>query len=219
MVQFALEELADPRADHFARLKLERDPAVCPSTLEIRYLRASRIVHPDRVQAMQSAANGPSAPSGSGGDATSMESRGHAASAQAPECPVTVALEASALLNEAQRILAQPWERYPYLAELLVPGVMEATKQLDPMFLMEAMELGERVDDARRAAAEDPQAAIRLKKEIEGQLIDYARQVEERLRDGDEAKVRDAARLCHEAKYFQRALEILERLDDGGIPD
>ncbi|PIE22612.1 MAG: hypothetical protein CSA62_11605 [Planctomycetota bacterium] len=181
MLQFALEVLADPSVDHFTRLHIKRDPAVCPTTLEIRYLRASRLVHPD----------------------TNNDTSGQAA------------IEASALLNEAQRILAKPWERYPYLAELLVPGVMDATKQLDPIFLMEAMELGEEVEAARQQA----EARIEKQYEIEGKLVAYAHEIEELLRSENDDKVRKAARLCHEAKYYQRALEILKREKRDGIPD
>lgn len=216
MVQFALRDLADPELDHFERLQLERDPSVCPTTLELRYLRASRIVHPDLQQARNG--NGQSTSSNSEGAESTVFDR-DAVQAEPPRCPVELAIEASALLNEAQRVLAHPWERYPYLAELLVPGVMEATKQLDPSFLMQAMELGETVDEARG----NPEATRAQKREIEGELVGYAHEVERLLRsgssNGSEDDVRQAARLCHEAKYYRRALEILEREETGPLPE
>ncbi len=125
--------MQETSVNHFQRLNVAPCARLCPTELELHYLKASRKVHPDRIGR-------------NGGPSSEGE-----------------ALEAAALLNEAQSTLADPWDRYVYLIETLEPSAMSDTKQLDPAFLMQAMELGERVDSVRGDAA----ASSELAKDID----------------------------------------------------
>lgn len=114
-------------------------------------------------------------------------------------------LEASASLNEAYRVLTDPWQRFAYLAELYCPGVTEQTKELGQDFLLAAMELGEEVEAARA----DPASRARKAVEIRATLDGLATRIQGLLEAPSGA--RDAATLCHRARYYRRALEILEQ--------
>ncbi len=174
-----MTDLFDKTADYFALFDLERMARLCPTELELRYLKASRTVHPDRNKNNEDAA-----------------------------------IEASARLNGAQEVLTNPWQRYPYLAELLEPGVMARTKNLDQMFLIEAMELGERVDEVRGNA----QKASSLSSEVDASLISMAHEIEDCLTPGTSLSIEKAATLCHKATYLRRALEILKREEGSDLP-
>jgi curved DNA-binding protein CbpA len=66
-------------------------------------------------------------------------------------------LQRSAEINDAWKILRDPWQRARALLELLSPGVLDRNKKLDPAFLAEALELAEEVafadGDRRREPA------------------------------------------------------------------
>jgi len=112
----------------------------------------------------------------------------------------------SAALNEAYAVLKSPWRRYRYLLELIAPGALEAAKRLDPAFLAEAMELGESVEQAR----DDEAQREELEQELYAELDERADRVEALLEAGNTKK---AARELHEARYYERALENLQRKD------
>ncbi len=108
-------------------------------------------------------------------------------------------------LNEAFRVLSKPWTRYAYLAELLQPGVMTNTKKLPPTFLMQAMELSEAAAEVR---GDDARATLRQRLTAEREELRQA--AEEALVAGDATT---AAGACHRARYYDRALETLARVD------
>ena len=112
-------------------------------------------------------------------------------------------LVASAALNDAFRVLSNPWKRYTYLAELWSQGVMEANKTLCPMFLAEALELFEDVE-----ATETESSRQELRGRIERQLSERERDIQCLLQSP--AGAHDAAVKCHEARYLMRALERLD---------
>lgn len=107
----------------------------------------------------------------------------------------------SAELNEAYRQLADPWLRARALVELRQPGAMQECKQLDPEFLMSAMELAEQVSSA---AGEERN---RLEHAIEDAITGHR----ERLQAAVSAESwSDAARILHQARYHLKAQEDLE---------
>ena len=98
-------------------------------------------------------------------------------------------------------MLKDPWKRARALLEAEQPGVLDANKKLDPMFLAEALELAEEVafadSDAVAPLTEKLRAAVdqdfaALKRDVEAQ--DYAA----------------AARRVHQSHYHQKALSDLE---------
>jgi len=66
-----------------------------------------------------------------------------------------LALSHSATLNHAYRTLRDEQARHEYLLELLHPGALEKHKQLDPEFLMEAMEVNEELEQAHEDGCAD----------------------------------------------------------------
>ncbi|MAE77661.1 MAG: hypothetical protein CMJ85_12425 [Planctomycetes bacterium] len=109
----------------------------------------------------------------------------------------------AAALNEAHRVLADRWQRYAYLAELWQRGVMDATKNLCPTFLAQAMALFEEAQAAQDSEAERADIEARVRHD----LSSYAQRIETLLVGPEGAH--DGAVLCHQARYLQRALERL----------
>lgn len=118
------------------------------------------------------------------------------------------AIVESAALNKAYRVLRDPWQRYAYLAELYCPGVMDANKRLCPTFLAEAMELHERAVEAQQSE----RARVELETRVADELARFTDRIEAALES--EAGARDAAVLCHQARYLQRTLETLQDTEE-----
>lgn len=103
----------------------------------------------------------------------------------------------AASVNDAYRVLRDPWRRARLLCEQLESGVMERNKALDPAFLMDAMELAEQV--ATVDAAEREALAATLRTRVDEQLV----QVTKALRAGATGR---AAALLHQSTYLRKAL-------------
>ena len=166
--------------DHFERLGLPRDPRPCPVQLEKAYLQKSRETHPDLQRGR--------------GNGVDREYDLH--------------LEESAALNEAYRVLSRPWERFAYLVELYDPGVLERTKKLSPEFLMEAMEMGEAIEEARG----DPKKERAIATELQEKIVKTRERIADLLKVPNQAE--EAAILLHQSHYLRRALETLQRSED-----
>ena len=110
-------------------------------------------------------------------------------------------LQRSAEINDAWNVLRDPWRRARALLEAESQGVLERNKKLDPMFLMEALELAEEVahaDSDRQIALTDKlQAAIQS---------DYDALCAD-VKNGD---FDTAAKRVHQSHYHQKALSDLE---------
>lgn len=110
-------------------------------------------------------------------------------------------LQRSAEINDAWNVLRDPWRRARALLEAESPGVLERTKKLDPMFLMEALELAEEVahadSDRHEALAEKLTTAVDA--DFEALRND--------VHNGDYDA---AATRIHQSHYHQKALHDLE---------
>ena len=115
------------------------------------------------------------------------------------------ALSRSAAINDAYRLLRNPWQQAEALIELREPGAMDQTKTLCPVFLLEAMEI-------RETVAETPsEDQTRLQQAIDLKVKEYFADVTARIAAGD---MREAATLLHQSNYYRRALiESQERSD------
>ena len=110
-------------------------------------------------------------------------------------------LQRAAEINDAWNVLRDRWKRARALLEAEQPGVLEANKKLDPMFLAEALELAEEVafaDSDRSAALTD-----KLQAAVDADFDALQRAVA----DGDFAA---AARRVHQSHYHLKALHDLE---------
>lgn len=111
-------------------------------------------------------------------------------------------LQRSAEINDAWKILRDPWQRARALVELTSPGVLERTKKLDPAFLADALDLAEEVATAAGASV----APLRAR--IARALDDDFAAIRTELQRG---AVDAAARRLHASHYHRKALADLDR--------
>lgn len=110
-------------------------------------------------------------------------------------------LQRSAEINDAWKILRDPWQRARALLELLSPGALDRNKKLDPAFLGEALELAEEVAFADAAAA-----TVLRPRLLAAVAADHAA-----LRAALDRGDFDAAALCfHASHYHRKALQDLD---------
>ncbi|MCA8967562.1 MAG: Fe-S protein assembly co-chaperone HscB [Planctomycetes bacterium] len=110
-------------------------------------------------------------------------------------------LQRSAEINDAWKVLRDPWQRAKALLEAKAPGVLDRNKKLDPMFLADALELAEEVAFARDDALAPLQS--RLDQALEGDW--------QQLRaDLDAGDLDAAARTLHASHYHRKALADLQ---------
>ncbi|MBL8747981.1 MAG: Fe-S protein assembly co-chaperone HscB [Planctomycetes bacterium] len=110
-------------------------------------------------------------------------------------------LQRSAEINDAWKVLRDPWQRARALVELLSPGALDRTKRLDPAFLADALELAEEVAMANGDAV--PPLRTRIAAALEA---DFAA-VRAELQHG---AVDAAARRLHASHYHRKALQDLD---------
>ncbi|MEC9048152.1 MAG: Fe-S protein assembly co-chaperone HscB [Planctomycetota bacterium] len=110
-------------------------------------------------------------------------------------------LQRAAEVNDAWNVLKDRWKRARALLEAEAPGVLEANKKLDPMFLADALELAEEVAfaDGDRAAALTAQLRAAVDEDFDA--------LQRAVADQDYAA---AARRVHQSHYHQKALADLE---------
>ena len=119
-------------------------------------------------------------------------------------------LAQSAEVNDAYRLLKDPWKRARALIERFAGETLQRQAQPDPAFLLEVMEIRERIEDL---ATKDRDSARR---ELEARLDDFRNQLLEVLAppggpaDLEQAAFDRAARLLHDAGYFRQALRRLD---------
>jgi molecular chaperone HscB len=110
-------------------------------------------------------------------------------------------LQRSAEINDAWKVLRDPWRRARALLELLSPGVLERNKKLDPAFLGEALELAEEV------AGTTGSALAPLRARLEAALTADHDALRVELQRGDHDA---AARRLHMSHYHHKALQDLD---------
>jgi molecular chaperone HscB len=110
-------------------------------------------------------------------------------------------LQRAAEVNDAWKILRDPWQRAKLLLELESPGALERNKKLDPGFLAEALDLAEEVALAR--ADDVPALRQRLQATLEADFAQLREEFGKRAFDA-------AARRLHACHYHQKALRDLD---------
>lgn len=157
--------------DPFTVFGLPRSMDLDARTLEQRYLKLSRECHPDHLRAQETA-----------GDCLAV-------------------LRRAAEVNDAWKVLRDPWQRAKALLEAASPGVLERNKKLDPAFLAGALELAEEVAFAK------PDAVPALKKRLEQAVAQDLADVGAAIRRSD---LDTAAKRFHASHYHQKALRDLD---------
>jgi molecular chaperone HscB len=158
--------------DPFTVFGVSRSLDLDARMLERRYLTLSRECHPDLLRAQETT-----------GDCLAV-------------------LKRSAEVNDAWKILRDPWQRARALLEAASPGVLERNKKLDPAFLADALELAEKVAFAKPEHI----AALRqrLTATLDADLAELRQHVERSDYDA-------AARRFHASHYHKKALQDLDQ--------
>ena len=123
----------------------------------------------------------------------------HHRSGSADDC--VAVLQRAAEINDAWNVLKDPWKRARALLEAEQPGVLDANKKLDPMFLADALELAEEV------AFADGDAIGPLTDKLRAAVDQDFAALQADVGNGDFAA---AARRVHQSHYHQKALSDLE---------
>ena len=124
----------------------------------------------------------------------------HNRAANAADCAAV--LQRSAEINDAWRLLRDPWRRARALLAANDAAALDRNQKLDPAFLGEALEMAEAVAFAQ------PHEVDELRSQLD-RLLDTAWQ---QLRLAFAAGDLDlAARILHQCHYHQKALADLER--------
>lgn len=110
-------------------------------------------------------------------------------------------LQRAAEINDAWKVLRDPWQRARALIELRSPGAMARNKRLDPGVLAAALDLAEAV--AFADAAELPP----LRERLQQALVTDLATVRAAISAGD---FDAAARRWHSSNYHKKALADLE---------
>lgn len=110
-------------------------------------------------------------------------------------------LQRAAEINDAWKILRDPWPRARALLELHDPGVLDRNKKLDPAFLADALELAEDVAMAQGAAIAP------LRERLEAMLANDLDSLRGELQSG---AFDAAARRMHQSHYHRKALQDLQ---------
>jgi molecular chaperone HscB len=126
-----------------------------------------------------------------------------------------MAVQYTAYLNEAYSSLKSPLGRAQYLLSLQgVDTLSESRVQLDPIFLMEQMELREALEEAQEAF--DPEEAL---EELEGQaqatvtsLADEFALLWPALQSSEEADFTEAEKLVRKLQFAVKFHKEIERL-------
>ncbi|MEO0478867.1 MAG: Fe-S protein assembly co-chaperone HscB [Planctomycetota bacterium] len=126
-----------------------------------------------------------------------------------PEASARV-LQQSADANDAYRLLKNPWKRARALIERLDASAIERNQKPEPAFLMEVMEIRERIEDL--AQSDEASARSELEERIDGylRLLGEALAIPPASTDLSSSAIDQAARLLHDAGYFRQALARLD---------
>ena len=175
----------DLSADHFALFGLERGFTLDRAWLLARYRELQQATHPDRF-------------------------------VSASEAERRWSVQAASRVNDAYATLKAPLPRAVYLLELAgVATGEESDTRMDPMFLMEQMELREALEAAEGAG--DPHAALdAVRAKLDALEASATRGFEAAIERGDTAAARTEVRQWQFVDKLGREVgEIEARLDDG----
>jgi molecular chaperone HscB len=122
-------------------------------------------------------------------------------------------MQMAARINEAHAVLKDPLARGRYLLELLGVDLNDSDTAFDGAFLMEQMELRERLEDVKASA--DPHQQLHLIAQDIGAhskaLID---KMAELLKVADEASLQQARDVTRKLQFFRRLNEEVDALED-----
>ena len=125
-----------------------------------------------------------------------------------------LSVQYTAYLNEATATLKSPLQRGQYLLYLKgIDTFSESSVQLDPMFLMQQMELRETLESVRDEA--DPDAALeRLQGVVDAELAELRRDFKDQYEVGDKASLEAAAMAVRKMQFIDKLGREIDALED-----
>jgi molecular chaperone HscB len=133
--------------------------------------------------------------------------------ANASEHERRLSVQRAAQINEAFRTLKQPLARARYLLELKGRPLDETDTAMDPSFLMEQMELRERIE-AIRSAADPFQALAVVRTQLEEGERFLVTELGTFFADGGEHALEQARQAVRKLQFFQKLLEEVAELEE-----
>lgn len=124
-----------------------------------------------------------------------------------------LSVQLAARINEGFRTLKDPLARARYLLEIAGIELDDRDMQLDGAFLMEQMELRERMDEAR-AAADAGQRLTALSRDIDARQQALLGELAALFRDSDRDALLQARTLTRKLQFFRRLVEELADVEE-----
>jgi len=133
--------------------------------------------------------------------------------ANASEAERRLSVQMAARINEAHRVLKDPLARGRYLLELCGVDLDDMDTAFDGAFLMEQMELRERLADVKGSA--DPHQQLKLiAQDINAQSKSLVVQMAKLLQATDKDSLQQARDATRKLQFFRRLNEEVDSLDD-----
>lgn len=133
--------------------------------------------------------------------------------ANASEAERRLSMQLAARLNEGLQTLRDPLARGRYLLELRGVELNDRDTALDGAFLMEQMELRERLDAV--TGSENPQLALQnVSRDIQARNQELTAQMAAALAKQDAEALQDARDKMRKLQFFRRLQEEVATLDD-----
>ncbi len=133
--------------------------------------------------------------------------------ANAPEAERRLSVQMAARINEAYQVLKDPLSRGRYLLELQGIALDDADTTFDGAFLMEQMELRERLADVKNNA--DPAPSLRI---ITDDIAAHDKllitQMASLLNEASAESLQQARNVSRKLQFFRRLNEEVEALED-----
>ena len=133
--------------------------------------------------------------------------------ANASEAERRLSVQMAARINEAHRVLKDPLARGRYLLELRGVELNDMDTAFDGAFLMEQMELRERLEGVKGSA--DPHQQLQhIAQDIGAQSKVLIAQMAEQLAASDKQSWQQARDATRKLQFFRRLNEEVDALDD-----
>ncbi|MCF6338500.1 MAG: Fe-S protein assembly co-chaperone HscB [Gammaproteobacteria bacterium] len=133
--------------------------------------------------------------------------------ANAPEGERRLSVQMAARINEAYRVLKDPLSRGRYLLELHGVALDDSDTAFDGAFLMEQMELRERLADVKNSA--DPVSQLRIiADDIAAHDKSLITQMADLLNEASAESLQQARNVSRKLQFFRRLNEEVEALED-----
>lgn len=133
--------------------------------------------------------------------------------ANASEQEKRLSVQQAAQINEAFQVLKSSLSRARYLLELNGLPLDDSDTRMDPLFLMEQIELRETLGEVRSKA--DPFDALnRVRDDIEGRERELIESLQQAFADGSREALEGARETVRKMQFMQRLLSEVDELEE-----